>query len=95
MERVEVIIYCHEIVSGSDLGMHFSGTLKEAKAAATEYREAFRRFDPDGGSTGALGIYEMVLRMPDVGTMIDLLNSPESIFRTCLQGGKCVAAAID
>ncbi|TAZ56709.1 hypothetical protein ELH71_09985 [Rhizobium ruizarguesonis] len=64
--------------------MHFSATFKEAKANARVYREALRQIDPTGEPLGTLGIYEMVLRMPDVATMIELLNSPESLLKRCV-----------
>jgi hypothetical protein len=64
--------------------MHFSATFKEAKANARVYREALRHIDPTGEPLGTLGIYEMVLRMPDVATMIELLNSPESLLKRCV-----------
>jgi len=88
---VEFTVYGHEIIAGSDVGMHFAGTLQRSEAAVGEYRAALRQIDPTGEPLGTLRIYELVLRMPDAATMIDLLNSPESILRTCLVSRKLVA----
>ncbi len=38
---MEFTIYCHEIMSGSDVGMHFSATLEEAIAAANDTEMLF------------------------------------------------------
>ncbi|MGO8172510.1 hypothetical protein ACC764_18605 [Rhizobium ruizarguesonis] len=92
---MEFIVYCHEIIAGSDVGMHFARTLAQSKAEVGEYRAALRQIDPTGEPLGTLGIYEMVLRTPDVATMIDLLNSPESLLNTCLVSRKLVAFAVD
>lgn len=93
--RVEFIVYCHEIISGSDLGLHFAATLEAAQSDVRIYRDAFRTIDPAGEPLGVLAIHEMVLRMPDVATMIDLLNSPESILKSCLTSRKRVAVTVD
>ncbi|MBB2780296.1 UNVERIFIED_ORG: hypothetical protein GGE55_001678 [Rhizobium esperanzae] len=92
---MEFIVYSHEIIAGSDVGMHFSGTLAQSKAEVAEYRAALRLIDPTGEPLGTLRVYEMVLRMPDVATMIDLLNSPESLLKTCLISRKFVAFTVD
>jgi hypothetical protein len=75
--------------------MHFAGTLEQSKAEVAEYRAALRQMDPTGEPLGTLCIYEMVLRMPDVATMIDLLNSPESLLKICLMSRKLVALTVD
>jgi hypothetical protein len=75
--------------------MHFSATLEQSKAEAGEYREALRQIDPTGEPLGTLGIYELVLQMPDVATMIDVLNSPESLLTTCQISRKLVAFTVD
>ncbi|ANL04685.1 MULTISPECIES: hypothetical protein [Rhizobium] len=92
---MEFTVYGHEIIAGSDVGMHFSATLEQSRAEVAAYREAMIRFDPIGEPLGALGIHEMVLRMPDVETMIVLLNSPYSLFATCLTSRKLVDIAAD
>lgn len=92
---MEFIVYCHEIIAGSNVGMHFAGTLEQSKAEVAEYRAALRQIDPTGEPLGTLCIYEMVLRMPDVATMIDLLNSPESLLEICLMSRKLAALTID
>ncbi|MGO7299590.1 hypothetical protein ACCS72_24490 [Rhizobium ruizarguesonis] len=88
---MEFTVYCHEIISGSDVGLHFAATIEQSKASVGIYRDAFRTMDPTGETLGPLAIFEMVLRMPDVGTMIDILNSPDSLLRTCLVSKKLVA----
>jgi hypothetical protein len=93
--HVEFTVYCHEIISGSDVGMHFSATLKQSQAEAGEYREALRQMDPTGEPLGTLAIYELVLQMPDVATIIDVLNCPETLLRTCLISRKLVALTAD
>jgi hypothetical protein len=70
---VEFTVYCHETISGSDVGLHFVSTLESAKADVGIYRDAFRSIDPTGETLGSLAIYEMVLQMPDIAAMIDLL----------------------
>ncbi len=90
---MEFTVYGHEVISGSNIGMHFFATLALSEAAASDYREAFRLMDPAGEPLGRLGIYEFVLRMPEITTMIDLLNSPESLLRTCLISRKRVGFA--
>ncbi|TAX29815.1 hypothetical protein [Rhizobium leguminosarum] len=92
---MEFIVYCHQITSGSDVGMHFSATLQESKARVAEYRAALRQIDPTSEPLGALGIYAMALRMPDVATIIDILNSPESLLATCLVRKKLVTLIVD
>ncbi|WP_064683261.1 hypothetical protein [Rhizobium bangladeshense] len=92
---MEIKVYCHEIVSGSDVGMHFSASLELSVAAAGEYRRAFRVLDPGGSPLGSLAIYEMVLQLPDFATMIDLLNSPQSLLYTCLKNRRIVAFSQD
>ncbi len=79
-----VTVYGHELIPGSDVGMHFSATLALATAAAEEYVKAFRLMDPFGEPLGPLGIYEFVLTTPDITTLIDVLNSPPSVFPRCL-----------
>lgn len=91
--RLEFTVYCHEIISGSDVGLHFSATLDSALADLSIYREAFSKLDSTGELLGSLAVYEMVLRMPDVATMVDLLNSPESLLRACLTSRKHVAVS--
>ncbi|MBP2489006.1 hypothetical protein JOH50_004733 [Rhizobium leguminosarum] len=93
--RDEFIVYCHEIISGSDVGLHFAATLEAAHSNARIYRDAFRTLDPTGEPLGVLAVYEMVLRMPDVATMIDLLNSPDSLLKSCLTSRKRVAVTVD
>jgi hypothetical protein len=88
-------VYCHEIISGSDVGLHFSASLDQSVAAAEDYRSAYRIFDPAGPPIGPLAIYEMVLRMPDAATMIDVLNSPDSLFLICLKSRWVVAQSVD
>jgi hypothetical protein len=90
----EFIVYCHEIISGSDVGLHFAATFDAAQADVRIYRDALRTIDPTGEPLGVLAIYEMVLRMPDVATMIDLLNSPESLLRSCLTSRRRVAMTV-
>ncbi|TAZ56696.1 hypothetical protein [Rhizobium ruizarguesonis] len=92
---MEFTVYCHEIMSGSDVGLYFAATLEQSKAEVEEYRAALRQIDPTGEPLGTLCIYEMVLRMPDVATMIDLLNSPESLLKTCLMSRKLVGFTVD
>jgi hypothetical protein len=92
---VEFTVYCHEIISGSDMAMHFSATLEQSKAEVGEYREALRQIDPTGEPLGTLNIYELVLQIPDVAMMIDVLNSPESLLMTCLISRKPVAFTVD
>lgn len=87
---MEFTVYCHEIISGSDIGLHFAATIEQSKASVGIYRDAFQTMDPTGELLGTLSIFEMVLRMPDVATMIDILNSPESLLRTCLVSRKLV-----
>ncbi|TBG66117.1 hypothetical protein ELG72_24990 [Rhizobium leguminosarum] len=92
---MKITVYCHEIITGSDVGMHFSATLAQSKAELGEYREALRQIDPTGEPLGTLGIYELVLQIPDVATMIDVLNSPESLLTTCQISRKLVAFTVD
>lgn len=92
---MEFTVYCHEIISGSDVGLHFAATLEQSKAEVAECRAALRQIDPTGEPLATLCIYEMVLRMPDVATMIDLLNSPESLLNTCLMSRKLVVFTVD
>ena len=93
--RDEFIVYCHEIIPGSDVGLHFAATLEAAQSGARTYRDAFRAIDPTGDPLGILAVCEMILRMPDIATMIDLLNSPESLLRMCLKSRKRVAVTVD
>jgi hypothetical protein len=86
-------VYGHEIISGSDVGMHFSATLEQARAEVAAYREAMTRIDPTGEPLGPLGIHELVLRLPDVETMIVLLNSPYPLLASCLTGRRLVEIA--
>lgn len=92
---MEFTVYCHEIISGSNVGMHFSATLEQATMEVREYREAFRQIDPTGEPLGTLGIYELVLQMPNVATMIDILNYPESLLTTCQISRTLVAFTVD
>ncbi|TAY23204.1 hypothetical protein ELH92_19060 [Rhizobium ruizarguesonis] len=92
---MEFTVYCHEIISGSDVGMHFSATLEQSKAEVGEYREALRQMDPTGEPLGALGIHEFVLRMPDVAMIIEILNSPESLLQCCQIRRQRVAFTVD
>ncbi|NKL46507.1 hypothetical protein GFL57_37185 [Rhizobium leguminosarum bv. viciae] len=92
---MEFTVYCHEIISGSDVGMHFSATLEQSKAEVREYREALRQLDPTGEPLGAFGIYEFILRMPDVAMIIEILNSPESLLESCLIRRRRVAFTVD
>ncbi|MDM9644880.1 hypothetical protein [Rhizobium sp. S163] len=87
---MEFTVYGHEIISGSDIGMHFSATLEEARIAVAGYREAMTQIDPTGESLGRLGIHELVVRTPDVETMIVLLNSPYSLLSSCLTSRRLV-----
>lgn len=91
---MDFTVYCHEIISGSDVGMHFSASLDLAVSAAEDYRKAIRLLDPGGSALGTLAIYEMVLQMPDVEAMISLLNSPESLLLTCLKSRRLVANSV-
>ncbi|MDX0563777.1 hypothetical protein GOD83_06800 [Sinorhizobium medicae] len=88
-------VYCHEIISGSDVGLYFSASLEQSIAAAENYRSAYRIFDPAGPPLGTLAIYEMVLRMPGAAAMIDVLNSPESLLPICLKSRRLVAESVD
>lgn len=92
---MEFTVYCHEIMSGSDVGAHFSATLEEAKAGVSDFRMALQQIDPMGEPLGNLRIYEIVLRLPDVATMVDLLNSPESLLKSCQVSKKLVAVTVD
>ncbi|MBB3947027.1 hypothetical protein GGQ73_002991 [Rhizobium skierniewicense] len=92
---MEFTVYGHEIGCGPDVGMHFCMTLENTKVAVREYREALWSLNPGGEPLGTLGVYEITARLPNITTMIDLLNSPDSIFMSCLISKKLVAADID
>jgi hypothetical protein len=92
---MEFTVYGHELVSGSDVGMHFSASLQQSEADADEYRNALRLIDPTGEPLGTLGIYEITLRMPDVATFIYVLNSPGSLCKTCVVRRKLVVITVD
>ncbi|MDR9808888.1 hypothetical protein [Rhizobium hidalgonense] len=87
---MQFIVYGHEIMSGSDIGMHFSLSLAQSQSEAASYREAIRRLDPTAAPLGTLAIHEIILELPDVPMMIDLLNSPESLLRICLKSRKVI-----
>lgn len=53
---MEFTVYCHEIMSGSDVGLHFAATLKRSKAEVGEYRAALRQIDPTGEPLGTMYI---------------------------------------
>jgi len=86
-------VYGHEIISGSDIGMHFSATFDEARIAVAEYREAMILIDPTAEPTGRLSVHELVLRLPDVEMMVDLLNWPSSLFASCLISSRVVESS--
>lgn len=88
-----VTVYAHEVISGSDIGMHFFMTLTLATAAAAEYHEAFRMMDPLSEPLGKLSIYEFILTTPEITTLIYILNSPQSVFSMCLSRERIVGFA--
>lgn len=87
-----VTVYAHEVISGSDVGLHFSTTLAMATAAAAEYREALRLMDPLGEPLGPLGIYEFKLTKPEINELIAILNSPQAVFPICLARKRIVGS---
>ena len=89
---MEFIVYGYETISGSDVGMRFTASFEQAKTEAAIYRAAFRQLDPTGEMLGAPAIHRMVLQMPDVPTIIDLLNSPECLVSICLKSRSVVTS---
>jgi len=88
---LDFIVYCHEIMAGSEVGLHFAPTLEQSKSDLEAYKAAFLGMNPEGEPLGHLAIYEIVLRIPDIGLMIDILNSPPSVFAMCLKSKRLVA----
>ena len=86
---MEVTLYCHQLVPGSDDDMWFMETLEECQAEALESRERIMREDP--AADGGLAVYEVVFRMPDVATIVGVLNEPESLLKKCLVSKKLIA----
>jgi len=91
---MEFIVYGHEIISGSDVGMHYDTSLERSKMQAAAYREALRQLNPSSAPM-TLAIYELIMQLPDVPTMIILLNSPQAIFSTCLVSRRVVTLSIE
>jgi len=83
------------VTSGSDEHLHFSATLEQAEAEAREFHKELREIDPVRESQEPLAIYEMVLRIPDHGTIVDALNEPSSFFRTFVVSKKLVALSVE
>jgi hypothetical protein len=92
---MEFIVYGHEIISGSNVGMHYDTSLERSKMQAAAYREALRQLNPSSAPMRTLAIYELIMQLPDVPTMIILLNSPQAIFSTCLVSRRVVALSIE
>lgn len=61
---MEFTVYCHEISPGSDANLFFTATLEKAQTEVAEYRAELFEIDPDREPIGALGIYEIVLKLP-------------------------------
>lgn len=85
-----VNIYAHEVIPGSDMGLHFSATFALAKAAAAQYHEAFRLMGAE--PLGRLRIYEFKLTKPGFSELIEILNSPEAVFPLCLSRKRVVGS---
>ncbi|WP_416409019.1 hypothetical protein [Agrobacterium rosae] len=77
-----ITVYAHEVIPGSDVGMHFSATFALATTAAAQYHEAFRLMG--GEPLGRLDIYEFILTKPEISELIAILNSPQAVFPVCL-----------
>lgn len=90
---MEFTVYGYEIISGSDIGMHFLATFEEARIAVAEYREAMTLIDSTAEPIGLLGIHELVLRLPDVEMMVALLNEPSSLLASCLISRRVVGSS--
>ncbi len=85
-----ISIYAHEVIPGSDVGLHFSATFALATAAAAQYHEAFRLMGAE--PLGRLGIYEFKLTKPGTSQLIEILNSPEAVFTICLAKKRMVGS---
>jgi hypothetical protein len=88
-----ITIYAHEVIPGSDVGLHFSATFALATAAAEQYHEAFRLMGAE--PLGRLGIYEFTLTTPGISELIEILNSPEAVFSICLARKRIVGSVED
>ncbi|MGR9143942.1 hypothetical protein ACU8MP_16470 [Rhizobium leguminosarum] len=92
---MEFTVYCHEISPGSDANLFFTATLEQVQTEVAEYRAELFQIDPDREPIATLGIYEIVLKTPDAAMMIELLNCPEEIYKTCLVSKKLVGLSVD
>jgi hypothetical protein len=91
---MEITLYAFQIIPGSDEELHFAETLEECRSAAIEQREEMKS-DEDYADMGAMAIYECVISIGDMPTLVDILNDPTDIVDRLLVSKKLVAVAID
>lgn len=93
---MEVTLFAYQIVPGTDELLCFAQSLEECRAAAFEQRRDMRTGDADEhDEIGAMTIYECVMSIGDVPTLVDILNDPTDIVCRLLVSKKPAALVVD
>lgn len=92
--RMEITLFAFQIVPGSDEELHFTETLEECRSAAIEQREEMKA-DEEFADLGAMAIYECVISIGDVPTLVDVLNDPTDIVDRLLVSKKLIAVVVE
>lgn len=91
---MEITLFAFQVVPGSDEKLHFTETLDECRSAAIEQREEMKA-DEEYVDMGAMAIYECVIAIGYVPTLVDILNDPTDIVDRLLVSKMLVAVVVD
>lgn len=91
---MEITLFAFQIIPGSDEELHFAETIDECRSAAIEQREEMKA-DEEFTDMGAMAIYECVISIGDVPTLVDFLNDPTDIVERLLISKKLIAVVVD
>ncbi|WP_105405063.1 hypothetical protein [Neorhizobium sp. T7_12] len=92
---MELVVFGFQIVPGRDEPLAFAASIEECQRNALSEREELRRNDPDIDPLGAMAIYRLTLRLPDIDGLIDVLNENVSLLDAIVVDRRLVAVVAD
>ena len=89
------ILYAFEIVPGKNDLLQFAETLEDARTGALEQRAEIRLDEPDFGNLAPMAIYRVEVQLPDIGTLVKVMNDEIDLCEACVVDRRLVGFVVD